>query len=506
MKKLVFLFLAGLSLSRAQTVSVQEATAAQVTAGTAGAGYYISPRRLAGASGLVSSVTGTANQITASPTTGAVSLSLPTTLIGPGTASFTQLGVGTGPTAPATMFQVIDSGTSSPRGITDDQYNTGTNSAQFNVRKARGTFASPTTIVTGDILGRFLAWGHDGTQFVESGNLRFTSSGTIGTNRIPSQFEIWTSTNAAPSVLTQAVVVDSSQNMQIVGSTGLTFNTSGAGINGPSGGSVKFSSGSVTIAASGTNQNVGVTPSGTGNAVFTLGTGGTTGRIIAAKTSSVGVREGIFHATVSDAGNDAFDIYNATITDGRFSSGFSGSCFSSASSAPLVFVGQTISANDSGAIPMIIIQGRLTDSQTDPNNGNLSNVLTRPLIGFAKGDGTYYAFCSAAGNLILSTSATDDGTNKLQVSGDIATTTAGKTLKVKSGANSLAGTVALSSGSATITSTAIDTNTVIVFSLKTSSGTPGLYQPLATVGSGSATVTGAITDNSTYNWVALKVN
>ena len=78
-------------------------------------------------------------------------------------------------------------------------------------------------------------------------------------------------------------------------------------------------------------------------------------------------------------------------------------------------------------------------------------------------------------------------------------------IQVTSRANQLAGTVTLSSGSATITSSAIDANTVIVFSLKTLSGTPSVSQPLATVFPGSATVTGLSTDNSTYNWVAMKV-
>jgi len=86
------------------------------------------------------------------------------------------------------------------------------------------------------------------------------------------------------------------------------------------------------------------------------------------------------------------------------------------------------------------------------------------------------------------------------------TTVPGTSLTVKSGTNALAGTVTLSSGAATITSSAIDANTVIVLSLKTSSGTPGTYMPRANVGSGSATVAGLPTDNSTYNWIGLKVN
>lgn len=120
-----------------------------------------------------------------------------------------MVGIGTGSTAPIAALQVIDTGTTNPRGIIHDQYNAGTNSSQFNARKARGTFTTPLAIVTGDVLARFIAWGHDGTQFIEAGNMRFTSSGTVGTSQVPSQFEVWTSTNASPSVLTQRLVIDS---------------------------------------------------------------------------------------------------------------------------------------------------------------------------------------------------------------------------------------------------------------------------------------------------------
>ncbi len=125
--------------------------------------------------------------------------------------------IGAGAGSPATSLHVVDTGTATPRGITNDQYNNGTNSAQINLRKARGTFASPATIVTGDVLSRVIAWGHDGTSFIESGNIRFTSSGTIGTGRVPSQMEFYTSTNAASSVLTLALTLDSSQTATFVG-------------------------------------------------------------------------------------------------------------------------------------------------------------------------------------------------------------------------------------------------------------------------------------------------
>jgi len=96
--------------------------------------------------------------------------------------------------------------------------------------------------------------------------------------------------------------------------------------------------------------------------------------------------------------------------------------------------------------------------------------------------------------------------NITALTGEFITNTVGKTLKVKSGTNALAGTVTLVAGTATITSSAIDVNTVIILSLKTSGGTPGLSTPRSDVLSGSATITGAGTDTSTYNWVGLKVN
>lgn len=145
------------------------------------------------------------------------------------------VGIGTAQATPATMLQVIDTGTSSPRGITNDQINNGTNSAQINLRKARGTFASPAAVVTGDLLSRVISWGYDGSNFIESGGLRFTSEGTIASTRVPSKFDIYVGTDAAPTVL-----------------------TSTASFSGKDG---------ISLTAVGTNQSITLTPSGTGSAI-----------------------------------------------------------------------------------------------------------------------------------------------------------------------------------------------------------------------------------------------
>jgi hypothetical protein len=89
--------------------------------------------------------------------------------------------------------------------------------------------------------------------------------------------------------------------------------------------------------------------------------------------------------------------------------------------------------------------------------------------------------------------------------GAVSLSTAGTTVSIKSGTNAAAGTVTLSGGAATITSTAIDVNTVIVMSIKTKSGSFD-HAPSVVVAAGSATIDGHNNDASTYNWIALKVD
>lgn len=106
-------------------------------------------------------------------------------------------------TTPATEFHIASSLTTNPRGIMSSQHNGGTAGARFHLRKSRGTFAVPTVITTGDTLGRIVCSGHDGTKYKESASINFVSSGTIGSNRIPSYLSINTGTDAAPTVSTE---------------------------------------------------------------------------------------------------------------------------------------------------------------------------------------------------------------------------------------------------------------------------------------------------------------
>lgn len=131
-----------------------------------------------------------------------------------------RLGIGTN--APATMLHIVDTGTATPRGVIHDQYSTGVNSAQHNLRKARGTFASPTTIVTADVISNINSWSYDGTNFLNSAAIRVTSIGTIATGRTPTTMGFYTMTDVTTGVLTLALTLDQNQKATFANTVELT--------------------------------------------------------------------------------------------------------------------------------------------------------------------------------------------------------------------------------------------------------------------------------------------
>ncbi|MES2829667.1 MAG: hypothetical protein V4687_16010 [Bacteroidota bacterium] len=124
--------------------------------------------------------------------------------------------------APLAKLHTVNTSTSTLRGVVFDQYNTGTNSSQINLRKARGTYAAPTTIVTGDILSNLNTWAHDGTNFVNAAAIRVASVGTVATGRTATQMMLMTMTDVTTGVLTTALTLDQTQKGTFANTVELT--------------------------------------------------------------------------------------------------------------------------------------------------------------------------------------------------------------------------------------------------------------------------------------------
>lgn len=133
----------------------------------------------------------------------------------------TELGIGWGPTTPTSgpMLAVASTISTSPRGILSAQYSTDTAGARVGFQKARGTIGTPTTVVTGDTLGRLMFRGYDGSNYLEMGSIEVTSTGTIAATRVPTTIMFSTATNATPSVLTTALTLGADQSATFAGNT-----------------------------------------------------------------------------------------------------------------------------------------------------------------------------------------------------------------------------------------------------------------------------------------------
>ena len=80
----------------------------------------------------------------------------------------------------------------------------------WDFRKARGTLSAPTVITTGDDLGSIRAFGYSGAGgYVETARIEFDSTGTIATTRVPGLIRFSTGTDAAPTVLTTRLTINS---------------------------------------------------------------------------------------------------------------------------------------------------------------------------------------------------------------------------------------------------------------------------------------------------------
>lgn len=102
-------------------------------------------------------------------------------------------------------------------------FNNGTTGLKHIISKSRAAsataFAStPVTVVTGDIIAEHQYTADDGTDLINMvAQVEVKVEGTIAGNRTPGAYIISTATDGAPSVLTEAFRLDSSQNATFAG-------------------------------------------------------------------------------------------------------------------------------------------------------------------------------------------------------------------------------------------------------------------------------------------------
>lgn len=187
--------------------------------------------------GVVISIAGTANQVLVNGGTvavgGAVTLSVPSDFRVAASGVFGSLTF-----APMGEITAVSTTTSLPRGISNFQISTGTDSANFSAYKARGVIGAETIVVTGDILANFRGWGYDGAAYLNMASIRYVVTGTVALNRVPTQIEFYTATNAAPSVLTKVLTLGADGNATFTGSVTANLDLIGATFQFPTQGRI----------------------------------------------------------------------------------------------------------------------------------------------------------------------------------------------------------------------------------------------------------------------------
>lgn len=90
--------------------------------------------------------------------------------------------------------------------------------------KSRGSVSVPTVITTGDQLGAINFQGYSGAAgYVTGAQIRAVSEGTIATTRVPTKLVFATGTDAAPTVLTDRLTIDSGGYFQVTGKIGINY-------------------------------------------------------------------------------------------------------------------------------------------------------------------------------------------------------------------------------------------------------------------------------------------
>src|SRR2546427_45625 len=133
-------------------------------------------------------------------------------------------------------------------------------------RRSGGTLASPSAISSGDPITTWEGQAYDGASWINAGAVQVEAEGTIGTNRIPSRLTFFTSTDAAPSVVTERMRIDSAGRVGI----GTTSPSQPLDVNGTAAvGTLVPHSGSLVLDSNGSSNSIQFKINGTEKVALT---------------------------------------------------------------------------------------------------------------------------------------------------------------------------------------------------------------------------------------------
>lgn len=88
------------------------------------------------------------------------------------------------------------------RGVLSSNYSSNSSGSLFSLKKARGTEAVPTAVVSTDNLGGVYSYGYDGSSFINSGQINFKVDSTVSTGSIPTSIRFSSGKTGVTDVLT----------------------------------------------------------------------------------------------------------------------------------------------------------------------------------------------------------------------------------------------------------------------------------------------------------------
>ena len=219
--------------------------------------------------------------------------------------------VGIGNTTPAS---ILDISTDADTEVLVQQYNNGSDDPQVTLTKARGTFAGPTTVTSGDYLGTLSYSAQDTSTLSPWANIRLRSYGTVSPTSHPARFEVRTCADGSSVMNTAAVIAYSSVGGTISGSihetvSGISYLKAGTGI-----GILSSSNGQVTITstASGETYDLNAVQDGSNVDIKLDSTSGTDDSLVqlTAGTNITLTRNSSAEVTIDAAGTSAAGAAN----------------------------------------------------------------------------------------------------------------------------------------------------------------------------------------------------